>query len=74
MRKKPVINLALKNKKGWTVLHEVVHPDAVEAKKNRSKYFDILMGKSSIQDFPIDINALDEEGKTLLHHAIASGK
>jgi len=84
LRSKPV-NLSIKNKQGWTVVHEILHPDAIEfcktLKKNRSKYLDIILGgsltkKDSVEPqykLPIDVNARDEEGNTLLQNAIASG-
>ena len=73
------VDLSIKNNQGWTVLHEVVHPKAFNScpiiKKNRSKYFEIILSSiESNQKIPIDVNALDSEGNTLLHYAILSGE
>lgn len=71
-------DLRIENKRGWTVLHEVVHPKAFKScnhlKKNRSKYFEILVGGvgSSNKKLPIDVNARDKDGNTLLYYAIVS--
>ena len=73
-------DLTLKNKRDWSVLHEAVHPKAFIAskslKKNRSKYFNILMGEITPNSklLPIDVNAQDREGHTLLHYAVISSK
>ncbi len=72
------VDMQIKNKQGWTVIHQVVHPKALESskslKKNRAKYFDILMKKTPNGKLPIDVNTPDEHGKTLLHYAIVSSK
>lgn len=72
------VDMQIKNKQGWTVIHQVVHPKALESskglKKNRAKYFDILMKKTSSGKLPIDVNTPDEHGKTFLHYAIVSSK
>jgi len=73
------IDLSIKNNQGWTVLHEVVHPKAFNScpiiRKNRSKYFEILLGTiESNKNISINVNALDSEGNTLLQYAILSGE
>lgn len=73
-------SLRIENNRGWTVLHEIMHPRAFEScktlKKNRSKYFDILVGghETPNKKLPIDVNARDKEGNTLLYYAIVSSE
>lgn len=71
-------DLKIENKRGWTVLHEIVHPKAFKScnhlKKNRSKYFEILVGGAGSPNnkLPIDVTARDKDGNTLLYYAIVS--
>ena len=73
-------DLRIENNRGWTVLHEIMHPRAFEScktlKKNRSKYFEILVGghETPNKKLPIDVNARDKEGNTLLYYAIVSSE
>jgi len=60
-------------------LHEAVHSKAFKScpnvKKNRSKAFEIILDRiGPDKKFPVDLNAPDKDGNTLLHYAVLSGE